>query len=164
MKKMIIYLLIAIVALFILFIVVGLSLPKEKTFVKTAQLKSDIGTVFNLVTDFNNQAGWRKDVKEIVVIDSITWTEVPKKGTAITFKVKEKKENETFKIAIVAPKNLSGYWVARFKPTANGGTTVEFKEVITVSNPLFRTMTYLFVDLNKTMDMYLENLKLKLEE
>ena len=94
------YLLISIVAIIAIVLIIGLFLPKERTFTKKAVLNSDVTKVFNIVTDFKNQTTWRNDVKEIIVIDDNTWTEVPKKGTAITFKVKQKIENEIFEIEI----------------------------------------------------------------
>ena len=156
------YLLISIVAIIAIVLIIGLFLPKERTFTKKAVLNSDITKVFNIVTDFKNQTTWRNDVKEIIVIDDNTWTEVPKKGTAITFKVKQKIEKEIFEIEIVEPKNFNGYWVGTFKQTNQNATEIEFKEVVTVSNPFFRTLSYLFVDLDKPMDLYLENLNQKL--
>lgn len=164
MKKMTTYLLIAIVAIIAIVLIIGLFLPKERTFTKTAVLNSDVKKVFNIVTDFKNQTSWRNDVKEIIVIDNYTWTEVPKKGTAITFKVKQKVENEIFEIEIIEAKDFNGYWVGTFKQTKPNETAIEFKEVVAFSNPFFRTISYLFVDLDKTMDLYLENLKQKLSE
>jgi hypothetical protein len=164
MKKMMTYLLISIVAIIAIVLIIGLFLPKERTFTKTAVLNSDVTKVFNIVTDFKNQTSWRNDVKEIIVIDNNTWTEVPKKGTAITFKVKQKVENEIFEIVIIEPKNFNGYWIGTFKQTKVNQTAIEFKEVITISNPFFRTISYVFVDLDKTMDLYLQNLKQKLVE
>jgi hypothetical protein len=164
MKKMMTYLLISIVAIIAIVLILGLFLPKERTFTKTAVLNSDVTKVFNIVTDFKNQTSWRNDVKEIIVIDNNTWTEVPKKGTAITFKVKQKVENEIFEIVIIEPKNFNGYWIGTFKQTKVNQTAIEFKEVITISNPFFRTISYVFVDLDKTMDLYLQNLKQKLGE
>ena len=158
------YLLVSIVAIMAIVLIIGLFLPKERTFTKTALLNSDVTKVFNLVTDFKNQTSWRNDVKEIIVIDENTWTEVPKKGTAITFKVKQKVENEIFEIEIIEPKNFNGYWTGTFKQTKENQTAIEFKEVVTVSNPFFRTISYVFVDLDKTMDLYLQNLKQKLGE
>lgn len=164
MKKMMTYLLISIVAIIASVAIFGLSLPKERTFTKTAVLNSDVTKVFNIVTDFKNQTSWRNNVKEIIVIDNNTWTEIPKKGTAITFKVKQKVENEIFEIEIIEPKNFNGYWIGTFKQTKVNQTAVEFKEVITISNPFFRTISYVFVNLDKTMDLYLQNLKQKLGE
>lgn len=161
---MITYLLISIATIIAIVLIIGLFLPKERTFTRTALLNSDVTKVFHLVTDFKNQTTWRNDVKEIIVIDNNSWTEVPKNGTAITFKVKQKVENEIFEIEIIEPKNFNGYWVGTFKQTKRGETAIEFKEVVTISNPFFRTLSYLFVDLDKTMDLYLENLKQKLSE
>jgi hypothetical protein len=140
MKKMMTYLLISIVAIIAIVLIFGLFLPKERTFTKTAVLNSDVTKVFNIVTDFKNQTSWRNDVKEIIVIDNNTWTEVPKKGTAITFKVKQKVENEIFEIVIIEPKNFNGYWIGTFKQTKVNQTAIEFKEVITISNPFFKTL------------------------
>ncbi|WP_375582802.1 hypothetical protein [Cyclobacterium xiamenense] len=164
MKKMMTYLLVSVFAIIAIVLIIGLFLPKERTFTKTAVLNSDVSKVFNLVTDFKNQTTWRNDVKEIIVIDENTWTEVPKKGTAITFKVKQKVENEIFEIEIIEPNNFNGYWVGTFKQTKENQTAIEFKEVVIVSNPFFRTISYVFVDLDKTMDLYLQNLKQKLGE
>lgn len=164
MKKMMTYLFISIAAIIAIVLIIGLFLPKERTFTKTAVLKSDVTKVFNIVTDFKNQTTWRSDVEEIIVIDNNSWTEVPKKGTAITFKVKQKVENEIFEIVIIEPKNFNGYWIGTFKQTKVNQTAIEFKEVITISNPFFRTISYVFVDLDKTMDLYLQNIKQKLGE
>ncbi len=164
MKKMMTYLLVSIVAIIAIVFLVGLFIPRDRTFIKTAVLNSDVSKVFNLVTDFRNQTTWRNDVKEIIVINDNTWTEVPIKGTAITFKVKNKVVNEIFEIEIVEPKNFHGYWVGTFKQTKQDLTEIEFKEVVTISNPFFRTISYLFVDLDKIMESYLQNLKQKLSE
>lgn len=158
------YLLVSVVAIIAIVLIIGLLLPKERTFTKTAVLNSHVTKVFNLVTDFKNQTTWRSDVKEIIVIDENTWTEVPQKGAAITFKVRQKVENEIFEIEITEPKNFNGYWVGTFKQTHENQTAIEFKEVVTVSNPFFRIISYLFVDLDKTMGLYLQNLKQALGE
>ncbi len=163
MKKIMTYFLISIVAIIAMVFIIGLFIPKERTFTKTAVLHSDVNKVFNLVSDFKNQTTWRNDVKEVIVIDGNTWTEVPKKGTPITFKTKQKIQNELFEIEIIEPKNFSGYWVGTFEQTT-AGTKVVFKEVVTIDNPLFRVMSLIFVDLDKTMEVYLNNLKTKLGE
>jgi hypothetical protein len=163
MKKMMFYLLISIVAIIAIVFAIGLFIPKERTFTKTAVLNSDVAKVFKLVTDFKNQTMWRKDVKDIVVIDDNTWTEVPKKGTPITFKTRQKIQNELFEIEIIEPKNFNGYWVGSFEQTT-AGTKVVFKEVAIIENPFIRVLSSLFVDLDNAMEIYMTNLKTKLGE
>lgn len=163
MKKTIIYLPVLILAVVGIGFIVGLFLPKERTYTKTGVLNSEVTKIFNLVTDFKNQAIWRNDVKEIIVIDENTWTEVPKKGTPITFRIKRKIENQLFEIEIIEPENFNGYWIGTFEETKNG-TKVVFKEVAIIKNPFFRVLSSIFVDLDKTMEVYMNNLKTKLGE
>ena len=153
----------SILALFAIVIVIGLFLPRQREFVKTANFNSSIEKVFQSVTDVANQTSWRSDVQEIKIIDQDTWTEIPQKGTPITFKTKQKVQNQLFEIEIIEPKSFNGHWVGTFEQTTSG-TKVVFKEVITIDNPFFRVMSLLFIDLDKTMELYMNNLKTKLGE
>lgn len=153
----------SIVALVGLVFAIGLLLPKQRVYLKTADLKSSPESVFQIVADFENQTLWRNDVQEIKVIDQNTWTEVPKKGTPITFRTKRKIQNQLFEIEIIEPKSFQGYWVGTFEQTPTG-TKVVFKEVIVIENPLFRVFSAVFVDLDKTMEVYMNNLRTKLGE
>ncbi len=152
-----------VLAIIAIVFVVGLLLPKQREFVKQAELYSPPEKVFQVVTDFANQASWRDDVQEIKVIDDKTWIEIPKKGTPITFKTKQKVQNKLFEIKIIEPKNFNGYWIGTFEKTKNG-TKVVFKEVVIIENPFSRVLSSIFVDLDKTIDVYLNNLKTKLGE
>ena len=155
---------VSLLALIAFVFVVGLILPAQRTFVKQATLKSTVEQVFRVVTEFRQQADWRSDVQAIQPIDATTWTEVPKNGTPITFTTKQKIENQVFEIAIIAPTSFQGYWIGTFEKTTNNGTKVVFKEVVTVNNPFLRVFSFLFVDLDKTMDTYLHDLRRKVGE
>lgn len=163
MKRTMVVAVISILAVVAIVAMIGLFLPKQREFVKQAALKSPPEKVFQVVTDVANQASWRNDVQKITIIDKNTWTEVPKQGTPITFKIKRKIENQLFEIEIVEPKSFNGYWVGTFEKTG-AGTNVVFKEVVTIENPFFRIVSSLFVDLDKTMEIYLSNVKTKLGE
>lgn len=160
---------IVIIVLFIIAIlplVIGLFLPTERRFVKTAQLKSSPQEIWNVITDIKGQEDWRDDVKSIEMINTQKgkekWTEIPKKGRPITFQVKTFEPPNRFDIEIVES-SFSGYWEGKIIEK-NEVTLIEFKEVVFISNPYFKTLSYLFLDLNKTMDLYLANLEKKLGE
>ncbi|MGF1637172.1 MAG: SRPBCC family protein [Cyclobacteriaceae bacterium] len=164
MKWKMITLLLSIVAIIALAYFIGLMLPKEQVFVKEAILNSPTHEVFRLVTDVDSQTNWRADVKEVKVIDDQTWTEVPQKGSPITFRTKQKIENQLFEIEIIEPKSFNGYWVGTFESIDNQKTRVIFKEVIRIENPFFRLLSHIFVDLDKTMEDYMTNLKNQLDK
>lgn len=159
MKRKMTVIIISIAALLLIVWTTGLSLPKESVFVKEAILESPVAKVFRVVTDVQAQTKWRSDVKEIKRIDSQTWTEVPKKGTPITFRTRQKVENELFEIEIIEPTSFNGYWVGTFESLDGNKTKVIFKEVIQIENPLLRLAGYFFVDLDETMEDYMNNLK-----
>lgn len=161
MKRKMLTILLSVASVLLLLLIVGLLLPKEREFVKTANLKSPPERVFKIVTDVENQTSWRNDIQEIKVIDQYTWTETPKKGTPITFKTKQKVENQIFEIEIIEPKSFNGYWVGTFEQIPTG-TKVHFKEVVVIKNPFFRVLSAVFVDLDQTMEDYMTNLKTQL--
>ncbi len=163
MKRKMTVAILSILAVVALIFIVGLFIPKQREFVKQSEFKSPPEKVFEVVTDFKNQVSWRGDVQEIKVIDSNTWTETPKRGTPITFKIKRQVENKLLEIEIIEPKSFNGYWVGTFEPTPSG-TKVIFKEVVVIENPFFRALSSIFVDLEKTMEIYMNNLTTKLGE
>ena len=147
-----------LLGLILLVFLVGLVLPSKRQFIKEGDIAAPVEEVFRMVTDVKNQTRWRHDVKEIRVLDDSTWQELPYKGSPLTFRIKKSVMNELFEIEIIEPKNFKGYWIGSFEPSATG-TKVSFVEVVVVDNPFMRVLTSLFVDLDKTMELYLENLR-----
>lgn len=164
MKKTMTVALVSVLAIIALIFVAGLVLPAQRTFIKQATLKSPVEQVFRVVTDFKQQTDWRSDIQAIKPIDDHTWTELPKNGTPLTFKTKQKIENQVFEMEIIEPQSFQGYWIGTFEKTPANGTKVVFKEVVTVNNPFFRVFSFLFVDLDKTMEIYLTDLRKALGE
>ncbi|MFN9380874.1 MAG: SRPBCC family protein [Bacteroidota bacterium] len=163
MRKKLAVAVLSILAIVALVFVIGLFLPKQREFVKTATFKSSPEKVFQIVTDLKNQTSWRSDVKEINIIEENSWTEVPKKGTPLTFKTKKKILNQLFEIEIIEPKSFNGSWIGTFERSSTG-TNVVFKEIFTIKNPIFRVLSPIFVDIDQTMELYMNNLKTKLGE
>ncbi len=154
---------VSVVVIIALTFVIGLFLPKQRRFVKQAEFRSSAQRIYQVVTDFAHQASWRNDVREIKVIDESMWTEIPQKGTPLTFKIKRKVEPSLFEIEIIEPKDFNGSWVGTFEQTPTG-TTVTFTEVIVIENPFFRVFSLIAVDLDKIMEEYMHNLKQTLGE
>ena len=158
--------LIVLLIIAVLPLVIGLFLPNERIFIKTATFKSSPQQIWDVITDIKGQEQWRSDIKAIEILTSKKgaekWTEIPKKGRPITFQVKTYQPPNRFDIEIVES-SFSGYWEGRIEES-NGGSKIEFREILIIKNPYFKTLSYLFFDLNKTMDLYLSNLKTKLGE
>ena len=157
-----------IVLIALLPLIIGLFLPSEKSYTKTFTFNAPVDKVWNTVTDLKGQVKWRSDVKEIQIIsgtkDGEVWVEQPMKGPSIKFRTKEKIENQLWVMEIIDNPTFSGKWVGTFEALGDNRTKVVFTESPTIPNPYFRTFSLLFVDMNKTMELYLENLERELGE
>ncbi|QOI98401.1 MAG: hypothetical protein HRU69_13260 [Flammeovirgaceae bacterium] len=79
MKKMMTFLLVSIGAITAIVFIVGLFLPKERTFTKTAVLNSDVTKVFNLVTDFKIKQRGEMMLKKLSQLTTIRGRKFQKK-------------------------------------------------------------------------------------
>ncbi len=100
----------------------------------TAIFKSDIQTVWNIVTDNHNYL-WRSDLSKIDTLeDGKTFIEYTKNGFPTTFTITLKKPFERYEFDM-KNKNMKGHWVGTFTE-AEGGTRIEFTEEVSVNNPV----------------------------
>jgi hypothetical protein len=65
---------------------------------------------------------------------------------------------------IIENPSLSGNWVGSFESTNEGGTSVTFVEKPFISNAFMRVFAHLFIDMDKSMELYLKNLQNALGE
>lgn len=73
------FLLVSIGAITAIVFIVGLFLPKERTFTKTAVLNSDVTKVFNLVTDFKIKQRGEMMLKKLSQLTTIRGRKFQKK-------------------------------------------------------------------------------------
>jgi hypothetical protein len=166
MKKLLrmIFGLVGFLALLIgVFYAVGLALPAKHTASGSAIFRASPETVWNIVTDYQNQTAWRKDLKEIRTSENGIWTEVSTTGDEISYRAKSKQPVLSYEVEIVNNSNFGGVWEFRFEPV-NGGTKLTITEDGEIHNPFFRTIAKLFFDMSATINTYLSNLAVKLGE
>lgn len=161
------YIVIGILALILIIFVLGIALPKQRTFEKMHTFHAPVERVFQVVTDLEGQVAWRSDVKEIQVKSAgygkEIWVEVPKNQPPIYFRSTAKIQNEHYEMEIEG-QGFKGHWVGIFEKVNDSTTQVTFSETATVENPFFRVFAYLFVDLGKTIDLYISDLSKKLNQ
>jgi len=154
---MILYIIIGII---LLTLFISLTIPKERKAERTTTFSTSPEIIFNLITD-NRNWRWRSNLKDVQILESIDdceiFKEVPKKGKAITFKVKSKIPYSKYEIEIIEANGFTGHWTGTFEKTDNGGTELIFSEYATIKNPFIKVLSYLFFDLGSTIDQYLED-------
>ncbi len=162
---MLIKLLLAIVVLFLLILLIGLALPKERVVTRTGQFPIAPEILYHIVTD-NNDWKYRTNLKNLVILKDNegmqVWDEYTEDGSVTRFITREKKPGIFYSFDMEA-KLFTGYWEATFESKENGGTIFTATEHIRIKNPFVKTLSYLFFNVGKLMDAYQNDLRAKVE-
>lgn len=128
-----------------------------------ATFSRDVQTVWNIVTD-NTNYSWRSDLSKIEVADDgNSFTEYSKGGFNTTFTITMKKPYERYEFNM-NNKNMNGHWIGIFSETTTGGTQIDLTEEIKIPNPIIRVASYLFMNLKKMQETYVDDLRKALGE
>ena len=163
--KIVIYILAGIVFAVLLIFIIGLLLPKQRTFTKQAVFNAPIETVFNAVTD-NRSWEHRTTLDDLRIIetndDFEIWEEVSG-NTVIRFTTTEKHPYTLYSFEMESG-FFRGKWFGEFETIENGKTRITATEIIEYRNPFIRVMAHIFFDLEKFMEIYFDDLRNKLEK
>lgn len=129
----------------------------------TATFASNIEKVWDIVTN-NSDYVWRSDLSRIETIDEgNSFIEYTTKGhwTKFTITCKEiykryefDMENDFFR----------GHWTGLFEKTDEGGTIIEFTEILYIKKPVMELLSYIGMPLKKIQKRYIADLRRKLGE
>jgi hypothetical protein len=164
MKKYMMMIFYGLIVLVAVLLVVGLVLPRQRTFYKEAVLRAAPADVFAVVTDVQAQATWRSDLLQVEMLPDGSWKEIPKRGPALHFRERRKVPAMVFEIEMMPTSGFQGYWTGHFSAGPDGTTRVKFTEVVELPQLFGRLFSYLFVNLDKTMDQYLADLRKVVEK
>ena len=129
----------------------------------TAEFSANIQTVWEAVTN-NHDWAWRSDLAKVLVSkDENSFVEVTKQGFRTTFTITEKQLCKRYAFHM-DNERFTGEWSGSFEEIPSGGTRIKFIEVLRVKNPLIEILSYLFMNLKKIQNTYIEDLKKKLKE
>lgn len=128
-----------------------------------AGFDAGVERVWNLVTD-NSNYSWRSDLLKIEQFDEgQRFIEYTRESYQTEFTVTRKEVFKQYEFDM-KNKNFSGHWTGKFSTTSGGGTKIEFTEEISIPNPVFRLLSYWFMDLKKMQETYVADLRNALEE
>lgn len=144
-------------------LVIGLVLPKERVVSRTGHFAVTPEVLYGIVTD-NTDWQYRTSLKDLILIDDKAgeeiWEEYSAGGAVIRFKTREKRPYSYYSFDLDAGK-FTGCWTGTFEPDGEGGTVFTATEHIRVKNPFIRTLSYMFFNIGKYMDIYQSELRAK---
>lgn len=154
----------SIISVLAVILIIGLFLPKARSLAKETIYNAPIEMVYSIVTN-NQDWKYRTSLDDLKIIDTNgdleTWEETTK-GNTIRFKTKEKIPF-TFYSFEMASNLFRGEWSAEFESIGDEKTRFKAKESIEYKNPFIRVVGYAFMDLNKYMETYQNELRNKIK-
>ncbi|GIM51573.1 hypothetical protein CAPN004_06030 [Capnocytophaga cynodegmi] len=130
-------------------------------------MNASVDVVFAIVTN-NQEWHYRSSLDDLKIIrtqgDIEEWEEIAN-GVTIRFKTLDKRPHSFYRFEMDS-KMFTGEWQATFEPVEEGKTLFSATEKIEYKNLLYRLVGYAFMDLNKFMTTYQEELtaRIKLEK
>ena len=163
--KVMMYILLGVIFLLLIILIIGLFLPKTRILKKETVYNAPIETVYNIVTN-NQDWKYRKSLDDLRIIETDDnveiWEEVSG-GIVIRFTTKEKRPF-TFYSFEMDSKLFKGNWFAEFESVESEKTRFTATESIEYKNPFIRTIGYAFMNLDKYMETYQNELRDKIEK
>ena len=169
MKNVLYIILSGLLLLVLVVVLTGALLPRIRTKTKQCILNAPVDVVFAIVTN-NQEWHYRSSLDDLEIIrtqgDIEEWEETAN-GVTIRFKTLEKRPHSFYFYSFeMDSKMFAGEWQATFEPMEGGKTLFTATEKIEYKNLFYRLVGYAFMDLNKFMTTYQEELtaRIKLEK
>lgn len=119
--------------------------------------------VWDIVTN-NEDFSWRSDLMKIEIEkDGSEFTEYTKDGFSTHFIITEKTHLKRYAFKM-ENKNFTGDWIGLFRPVSDGGTELVFTEQLRFRSPFFELMSHMFLNLKKIQQIYMDDLRKRLNE
>jgi uncharacterized protein YndB with AHSA1/START domain len=156
----------AVAAVVILVIAIGLMLPRDHTATRTADVSVPPDQVWAVITDVASYPKWRPDVKRIESLPladgHASWREI-RRSDSIAYETVESIPPTRF-VTRIADRGLpfGGEWSIGLAPLSSG-TRITIIERGQIYNLLYRVLSHFVLGYTTTMDAYLHALQRRLD-
>lgn len=125
--------------------------------------QSDIETIWNIITDVSDYA-WRSDWRKVTGSeDPNQFTVYSKDGNHSEFTIICRKPYNHYEFTMENDV-MTGRWVGNLSTLPEGGTRMDIHETIDMKNRYWGFLSHLFLNMKKTHQIYIRDLKEKLKE
>jgi len=157
---------IAVVAVALLIIAIGLMLPRNHIATRTADTSVPPDQVWAVITDVASYPKWRPDVKRVESLPPVdgrpSWREI-RRNDSIQYETVESSPPTRVVTRIADPTlPFGGEWSIDLAPLPTG-TRVTITERGQIHNILYRVLSHFVLGYTTTMDAYLHALQRRLD-
>lgn len=153
---------VAVVALFVVILLIGAALPAKHRASREVLLRKSPSQVYAVIRNFAGAASWRPDLQRVEMLGEVDgrvrFREHGKNGS-ITYEVMEEVPDERLVTRIV-DRDLGyfGSWTYDLTPAEDGSTRIRITEDGEVPNIFFRFMSRFVFGHTSSMEAYLRAL------
>lgn len=171
-RRLLLWLLTPVAALFALLLIVtaiGLLIPRQHVASRTLKTRQSPETLWHVVTDYEGQPTWRKDLKSVerlpVRDGREVWREVYEDGSPLTMETTEAAPPSRL-VRTIADEGgpFSGRWEYDIKANDIGGSSLTITERGEVPNPFFRFVSRFVIGHTYFMERFQKDLAAKFGE
>lgn len=157
--------LVSLVGIVIIVAILLSLLPAERVGEVRTTLPAAREDIYRVVSDLRSH-NWRSSLKQLKLLDATegaeVWLEVPQKGPEMKFKTLTKVVPDRFEITMIDNPNIEAHWVGRFHATTPTTTEIHFVEKVHLKGWFAKGLSYLFFDVQASVEQYVEDLKAEL--
>lgn len=164
MKNVLYIILSGLLLLVLVVVLMGTLLPRIRTETKQCILNAPVDAVFAIVTN-NQEWQYRSSLDDLEIIrtqGNIEEWEETTNGVTIRFRTLEKRPHSFYSFEMDS-RMFTGEWQATFELVEGGKTLFTATEKIEYKNLFYRLVGYAFMDLNKFMTTYQEELTARIQ-
>lgn len=171
-RRLILWLLVPVAiltSLLLIVLAVGLSIPRRHVASRTLKTRQSPETVWRMITDYEGQAAWRKDVKRVERLPDHdgreVWREVYEDGSPITMETTESAAPHRL-VRTIADEGgpFTGRWEYQIKADTAGLSSLTITEHGEVPNPFFRFVSRFIIGHTYFMERFQKDLAAKFGE
>jgi hypothetical protein len=157
---------IAVAAVAVIVVAIGLKLPQDHTATRTADVSVPPDQVWAVITDVASYPKWRPDVQRIESLPAVdgraSWREI-RRSDSIAYETVESLQPTRF-VTRIADRGLpfGGQWSIALGPLPSG-TRITITEHGQIYNLLYRVLSHFVLGYTTTMDAYLHALQRRLD-
>jgi len=144
------------------FIVAGLTLPSERSYVNEVEINAPADKLWQVVTDKARYTEWQTVLERVEIVDERTWIEYPTAAPPLNFSLVADSRPVSMEFRYTMGNYISGQWKGEVTVTASG-VRLRTTDGYTADGWLAKVLLYAFFDLDKFAKAWNHRLKKRVE-
>ena len=151
------------VTLLAAYIIGGLVIPGNKTFIQETEINASPEIVWKILIDRESYPEWQNKLSKVEIVDDNNWKEHVKDVGIVDFKFVKREELKLLELKYSMGKSYKGEWLGELKPIGDGKMILKTTDKIEISSWTMKILMTMFFDLDEFATSWNKSLKTQAE-